>query len=148
MIGQLTHRNVSYREVCSLDKMNLAILKRLKANARRSWQDIGREVHLTGQAVAARVQNMEAAGMITGYTVRQDRAKRHFITVFMENNRFDDFERFLEQSEWVESAWKTTGEGCYHVVFVPPEDSALEPFLNGMLAFARYKTASVLRCVK
>jgi len=131
-----------------MDKMNRAILNQLQENSRKSWQQIGKEVHLTGQAVAARVQQMEDQGLITGYTIRQDNAERHFITVFMENSDFAGFELFLKNESRIESAYKVTGEGCYQLIFVSQNAGDLEPFLNAMLPFGRYKVASTMRTVK
>lgn len=128
--------------------MNKAILQRLKANSRMTWQQIGKQVHLTGQAVAARVLQLEERGVITGYTIRQDNLPRHFITVFMENSSFDEFEAFLNADEQVEHAYKTTGEGCYHVVFTPFEAENLELFLNELLRYGKYKVATAIRHVK
>ena len=131
-----------------LDKMNQAIVKCLKANSRTSWQQIGKDVHLTGQAVAARVLNMEDQGIIEGYTIRQGQVQRHFITVFMATSQFDAFEAFLNGTEQVEQAYKVTGEGCYHVVFVCEQTQELEPFLNALLPYGRYKVSSAIRTVK
>lgn len=128
--------------------MNQAILKRLKANSRMSWQKIGKEVHLTGQAVAARVQRMEEQGAIRGYTIRQDNVERHFITVFMESADFAGFEAFLNADDRIEQAYKVTGEGCYHVVFMSMSNADLEPFLNTLLRYGKYKVSSAIRCVK
>jgi len=128
--------------------MNQAILKRLKANSRMSWQRIGKEVHLTGQAVAARVQRMEEQGAIRGYTIRQDNVERHFITVFMENADFAGFEAFLNADERIEQAYKVTGEGCYHIVFMSLSNADLEPFLNMLLRYGKYRVSSAIRCVK
>lgn len=113
-----------------------------------SWQKIGKEVFLTGQAVAARVTQMEEQGIITGYGVRQDNAERHFITVFMANSDFEGFEAFLKNTTQVENAYKVTGEGCYHVVWQPDEGAGLECFLDGLLIFGRYKVATAIRCIK
>lgn len=131
-----------------MDKMNRAILNQLKQNSRKSWQQIGKEVHLTGQAVAARVQQMEDAGEITGYTIRQDNAERHFISVFMENSDFAGFERFILQESRVESACKVAGEACYQLTFVSQTKGDLEAFLTTMLPFARYQVATAIRHVK
>ena len=131
-----------------LDKMNQAIVKCLKASSRTSWQQIGKDVHLTGQAVAARVLNMEDQGIIEGYTIRQGQVQRHFITVFMATSQFDAFEAFLNGTEQVEQAYKVTGEGCYHVVFVCEQTQELEPFLNALLPYGRYKVSSAIRTVK
>jgi Lrp/AsnC family leucine-responsive transcriptional regulator len=54
----------------------------------------------------------------------------------------------LQQDERVESAFKTTGEGCYHLVFVSQVAGDLEPFLNALLKYGRYKVASSIRVVK
>lgn len=131
-----------------MNAMNQAILKRLKANSRMSWQQIGKEVHLTGQAVAARVQQMEEQGLISGYTIRQAKVERHLIAMFMAVARFEEFEQFLQADDRIEAAYKTTGDACYELVFVSQTEGDLEPFLNSLLRYGRYRVASVIRCVK
>ena len=131
-----------------LDKTNQTILALLRENSRLSWQAIGRQVHLTGQAVAARVQQLEDEGLITGYTIRQDHLVRHFITVFMETPTFDAFETFLKQQPCVEAAYKVAGEGCYQVVLASYSQADLEPFLNALLKYGKYRVSSVIRQIK
>lgn len=131
-----------------LDKINAAICIHLRANSRMSWQKIGKEVHLTGQAVAARVLQMQDDGIISQFTIRQDDLPKHFITVFMKDASFDSFERFLQCDTCVESAYKVTGEGCYHVVYVAHPPVVLEAFLNKVLAYGTYKVMSVMRAIK
>ncbi|HMT94720.1 AsnC family transcriptional regulator [uncultured Thiothrix sp.] len=131
-----------------MNSMNKAILQRLRANSRMSWQQIGKEVHLTGQAVAARVQQLEDQGVISGYTIRQQHIERHFITMFMDVVCFDEFEEFLKNEAQVEGAYKITGEGCYHLIFTPESASELELFLQRLLKYGRYRVSSVLMCVK
>ena len=46
----------------------------MRENARRSFQDIGRHVGLTAPAVKRRVDRLETAGVITGYTAVVDPA--------------------------------------------------------------------------
>ncbi len=116
-----------------MDDINREILKLLKANGRLSWQQIGKSVHLTGQAVATRVQQMQDLGILKGFTIRQDFAKPQFISVFMENPDFDAFESFLQMHEDVESAHKVTGEACYHLLFSSVSDEHLELFLKELL---------------
>lgn len=131
-----------------MDKMNRSILKCLKANSRMSWQDIGKQVHLTGQAVSVRVQTMVDEGIISGFTVWQEQVTRHFITMFMEQSDFSGFETFLSETDGVEHAFKVTGEGCYQVIFISENGEDLEVFLNHLLRFGKYKVASAIRCVK
>jgi DNA-binding Lrp family transcriptional regulator len=47
------------------DKTNVALLRQ---DARRSYQDIGRHVHLSAPAVKRRVDRLEQDGVILGYT--------------------------------------------------------------------------------
>lgn len=131
-----------------MDKMNQAILQRLRGNSRLSWQQIGKEVHLTGQAVAARVQQMLAQRQITGFTIREDGQPLHYITVFMKTTDFGDFERFVQREADVRSAHKVSGEGCYHLVVTSPDAPALDAFLTRLLDHATYKVLSGVRCVK
>ena len=131
-----------------MDKINQAILACLKANSRRSWQEIGKQVFLSGQAVAARVQQLEDHGLISAYTIRQTKIERHFITMFMEVAQFEPFERFLQQEPQVEAAYKVTGEGCYQLIFTPDNPQSLEPFLNSLLKYGKYRVSSAIRCVK
>ena len=131
-----------------MDKINEKIIALLKKNSRISWQKIGKELYITGQAVSARVQKMEDEGVISGYTIKQDNIERHFITVFMENNNFSQFEKFIKNQECIEEAYKVTGEGCYQLVFTSMGNSKLENFLNDLLVCGRYKVLSSVRCVK
>ncbi len=131
-----------------MDKMSRAILAHLGRDARMTWQEVGRQVHLTGQAVATRVQQMVEAGVICRFTLVRGDLRRYFITVFMDTPRFDDFEAFLQAQQAVESASKIAGEGCYHVVLACEDEAALEAFTQALLRFGRYKVASEMRRVK
>lgn len=58
-----------------LDKQDLAILRALQRNARASLQELSQEVGLSSSPCWARVKRMEAAGVITGYTIKVDAEK-------------------------------------------------------------------------
>lgn len=130
------------------DKTNRAILRALKTDARASWRQVGRAVHLSGQAVAERVRQMQDDGVISGFTLRQDRLPRHFVSVMMGHNRFDEFEQLLLADERVESADKTHGGACYHIVYIAENAEILDQFLNRILPHGTYHTLSSLRRVK
>ena len=131
-----------------LDKMSRTILAHLGRDARATWQALGRQVHLTGQAVATRVQQMVDDGTIRRFAVVRGDLRRYFITVFMDTPRFEAFEAFLQAREDVESASKIAGEGCYHVVLACEDDAALDAFTRALLEYGRYKVASEMRRVK
>lgn len=69
------------------DRTSRALLRELRRNGRISWQALGRAVHLSGQAVAERVRQLQEAGLIRGFTLRETRA-RHFIAVKMQTGGF------------------------------------------------------------
>ena len=50
------------------DQIDQQIVALLRENARRSFQDIGKEVSLSAPAVKRRVDRLEAEGVIRGYT--------------------------------------------------------------------------------
>jgi DNA-binding Lrp family transcriptional regulator len=55
-----------------MDGIDREIVALLRENARRSYQDIGQRVHLSAPAVKRRVDRLEEAGVILGYTAVVD----------------------------------------------------------------------------
>jgi DNA-binding Lrp family transcriptional regulator len=55
-----------------VDGTDREIVALLRQNARRSYQDIGRHVHLSAPAVKRRVDRLERSGVILGYTAIVD----------------------------------------------------------------------------
>lgn len=129
------------------DKISQAILRELRRNARISWQELGRAVHLSGQAAAERVRQMQDTGIISGFTLKENRA-RHFIGVSMQHTRFNEFEAWLCRWENVESADKTGGDICYQIVYATDDPADLECFLNELLKHGIYRLNSSIRRVK
>jgi Lrp/AsnC family leucine-responsive transcriptional regulator len=57
-----------------LDDMDWRILAVLQADARTSFNEVSRQVHLSPPAVADRIRRMEQSGVIRGYVVAVDLA--------------------------------------------------------------------------
>ena len=51
------------------DRVNRSLLTKLKADARSSYAELGKSVHLSAPAVYERVRRMESSGVILGHTV-------------------------------------------------------------------------------
>jgi DNA-binding Lrp family transcriptional regulator len=51
-----------------MDETDKTIVALLRQDARRSYQDVGRNVHLSAPAVKRRVDRLEQDGVILGYT--------------------------------------------------------------------------------
>jgi len=131
-----------------IDKTNARIIALLKDNARMAWRDIGERLGISGQAVSSRVQTLEHLGIISGYTISQDKLNRSFVTVFMNDSRFSEFEKFLAVEPDVEAAYKVSGEGCYLLVVASDRQEALPAFLDRLSSFARYRVLSAMRKLK
>ncbi len=56
--------------ICGVDGLDEQILGILQDDGRATFTAIGREIGLSTNAVAARVRSLQAAGIITGFTVR------------------------------------------------------------------------------
>ena len=56
------------------DATDWLLLRELQADARLSFNELARRIHLSAPAVAERVRRMEQAGVITGYRAVVDPA--------------------------------------------------------------------------
>lgn len=145
------HRERSWRTV--LDGTDLRILKCLKENARTQWKDIGEKVHMTGQAVAARIDRMLEAGIIKRFTVDIDEEKlgvsqSGFITVFMKSNDHQDFLDFVRDNKWITEACRVSGEGCYLLKFGVGNQTELNKLLDNILVYGNYRLSISVNRVK
>ncbi|MFK3983586.1 Lrp/AsnC family transcriptional regulator [Micromonospora sp. NPDC050397] len=55
-----------------MDDMDWALLRELQADARLSFSELSRRVHLSPPAVAERVRRLEESGVVTGYHAHVD----------------------------------------------------------------------------
>lgn len=127
-----------------LDETDLKILLLLISNARMQWREIGEQVHLTGQAVAKRIQKMEESGIIEGYTVQINESKlgksiSAYVTVFMKTTDHQSFHKFIKQNEIIKEADQISGEGCYLLKINAATQNDLVPFLNEVLTYGNYR---------
>ena len=77
-----------------LEKTDLNILDLLTKNSRMQLQEIGEEVHLTGQAVRNRINKMEKLGIIQGYTIKinpkvMGKELTAFVTIYMKTKNHE-----------------------------------------------------------
>ncbi len=127
-----------------LDRTDMEILQWLLRDSRMQWKEIGEKVHMTGQAVAARIRRMEDEGTIEGFTILVNQAKlgktfKAFITVFMKITDHAEFQRFLQGKEEVVQAHRVSGEGCYWLEADFPNQGELNRLLDELLHFGNYR---------
>ncbi|MEP7156057.1 MAG: Lrp/AsnC family transcriptional regulator [Betaproteobacteria bacterium] len=98
-----------------LDAHDHKILSLLQENARLTFTEIGRRVHLTSPAVAERIRRLEEQGVISGYGARINLRKigysfEAFIQVTVDSHTALD--AWAEQHDEVLALHATTGSHC------------------------------------
>lgn len=127
-----------------LDETDREIIKLLEDNSRMQLQEIGNRVHMTGQAVRNRIDRLEKAGVIEGYTVKTNTAKlgkeiSAFVTVYMKNNNHAALHKFIRDHTGIREAHRIGGEGCYLLKVAVASHQELTELLDGILEYANYK---------
>ncbi|MDO3408469.1 Lrp/AsnC family transcriptional regulator [Saccharibacillus sp. CPCC 101409] len=129
----------------TFDATDRAILDLLLGDSMRTNKEIGEIVHLTGQAVGARVRRMRENGVIEGYTLRWNPAKiglgtEAFVTVFLNSGTIHAaFLAFAQHDERVTQIDRTGGEGCYLLRLRTASPEELNDFLQEMLKYGNYR---------
>lgn len=137
----------------NLDATDLKILDILKADARIQWKEIGSQVHLTGQAVAGRIQKMRETGVIRGFSVLTDPAKlgypiTFYVTVFMKTNDHASFRSFVEIRSEIIEAHRTSGGGCYLLKAKAGTNEDMNNLLDAILPYGNYAVSLSIGQVK
>ncbi|MFF2091418.1 Lrp/AsnC family transcriptional regulator [Paenibacillus sp. NPDC058174] len=128
-----------------IDEVDLRILNSLLEDATRSHKTIGELVHLTGQAVGARIRKLQDMGVIEGYTLRWNPEKlglviSAFIIVFLQSTEaHKSLQKYIQRTEWITEAHRVSGEGCYWLRAQAASTEALTAFLDELLQYGNYK---------
>ena len=116
-----------------MDDLDRRIVALLRENARRSFKDIGGRVGLTAPAVKRRVDRLEAAGVIRGYTAMvEPRAfgwhAEAFVDLYCEGSMpAESIKRAVQGEPGVVSAHTVAGEASalLHVMAEDTQDLEL-----------------------
>lgn len=128
-----------------IDDTDYRILQLLIEDSTLSHKDIGAEVHLTGQAVGARIRRMRELEIIEGYTIRWSPLRigqniHAFITVFLSTNAAHlPFQSFAKNHKSVAELYRISGEGCYWMRVRTVNQEALTAFLDELLKYGNYR---------
>ncbi|MCZ8512984.1 Lrp/AsnC family transcriptional regulator [Paenibacillus filicis] len=136
------------------DEIDMEIIRNLMEDSTLSHKEIGQRVHLTGQAVGARVRKLEDMGVIDGYTLKWNPEKLGLtvlalVTVFMKlDASHARFQSFLRREEKVEEAHRVSGEGCYWLKVRVADHEALNAFLDELLHYGNYRVSLSIGAIK
>jgi Lrp/AsnC family leucine-responsive transcriptional regulator len=142
------------------DKFDLAILRELLADSRRTLQEIGAAVKLSPTTCWSRIKRMEADGVIKQYSVLVDRARLGYKdTVLVQltlashtDETLYQFGRTLAAIPEVQEAYLVSGEYDYLIRIVVRDTRDYERLLREKLykipGIRHSKSSFVLRVLK
>ncbi|MCR8644626.1 Lrp/AsnC family transcriptional regulator [Paenibacillus sp. N1-5-1-14] len=137
-----------------IDDTDYMILKHLQLNGTLSQKELGQLVHLTGQAVGARVRRLQDEGIIEGYTIRVNPDKlgqsvQSFVTLFMKSpNAHQQLQSYVMQNDAIMELHRVSGEGCYWMRVRVSNHQELSTLLDELLHYGNYKVSLSINQVK
>jgi DNA-binding Lrp family transcriptional regulator len=123
-----------------MDDVDRTIVALLREDARRSYQDIGRHVHLSAPAVKRRVDRLEHDGVVLGYTAIVDPEAfgwhaEAFVDLYCEGNMpAGAIKEAVQQEAGVVSAHTVAGEASALLHVMAPDTKGLELALERIRA--------------
>lgn len=136
-----------------LEKTDLNILDLLTKNSRMQLQEIGEEVHLTGQAVRNRINKMEKLGIIQGYTIKinpkvMGKELTAFVTIYMKTKNHESLKKYIQNNTLIVEANRISGEGCYLIKVIASTQEEIIGILDEILKYGNYKLNSAIDNIK
>ncbi len=123
-----------------MDEVDRTIVALLREDARRSYQDIGRHVHLSAPAVKRRVDKLEHEGVVLGYTAIVDPEAfgwhaEAFVDLYCEGNMpAGAIKQAVEREAGVVAAHTVAGEASALLHVMAPDTKGLELTLERIRA--------------
>ena len=153
-------KTATMKKEISLDRYSLSILAELQRDARLTVQQLAERVGLSATPCWKRVKDMEAAGVIRGYTALVDREKVGLdLAVVVEVNLGEHAEGVVQRFEQAVAACPqivrclaTTGQSDYLMTVLVADVAAYERFLHDTIfrlpGVAHVRSSIVLKEVK
>lgn len=137
-----------------IDKIDEQIINIIWRDGRITMQELGRRVHLTGQAAKNRVEKLEDIGVIQRYTVNVNCPvygyKIHaLIKLELGMSKGPAFEDFVKRSQYhVIHCYQITGRQSYVIDVYFMADEERDKFLAEIGKYGVYSIGLVLRSVE
>ena len=136
-----------------LDHIDFQILRLLSENSRIQWKDLGKQIHMTGQAVGNRIKKLEESGVIKAYSLVVDEMKlgisyTAFVIIYMKTANHHSFLYFINGRNEVVEAHRVSGEGCYHLKIKVNSHEQLNLLLGEILDYGNYKLFLSIQQIK
>lgn len=132
----------------TIDKIDIAVLRALSANARMTMAELARMVGLSAPSVTERVRRLEEAGVIQGYGTRLDPAAlglplAAYIRVRPMPGQLRKTVEILEQIDAVITCDRVTGEDCFIAKAYVGNVGDLEDIIDQIIPYATTNTSII-----
>ena len=139
-----------------LDDLDVAILRRLNQDARKSFRDIARDLEVSISTVSNRVKRLESEGIILGYAPLLDEKKLGYdvlavIGIRISKGKLLEVQRKIAREDKVIEVYDVTGEYDSVVIARLRNTKELDAFIKRLVAMdnvERTYTQVVLNVVK
>ena len=134
-----------------LDSTDDKILKILRDDGRIPIKEIGKKVHLTGQAVKNRLDKLSDLGIVQKYTVTVNCPVYGYrihalITLHTKGTSKVSFDKSIQKSNFhIERCYKITGNQAYFMDSYFKDDKELQQFLKKLEKIGSYEVQIVLQ---
>jgi Lrp/AsnC family leucine-responsive transcriptional regulator len=131
-----------------MDELDWAILDELQADARLSYNELARRVHLSAPSVAERVRRLERDGVITGYRAEVDPralglALSAVIRIRPAPGQLESVAELARRTPEVVECRRVTGEDCYIATAHVRDVEHLEEVIDHFVALGQTTTSIV-----
>ncbi|MGL5577335.1 MAG: Lrp/AsnC family transcriptional regulator [Sarcina sp.] len=135
------------------DNIDLEILNVLEENSKITFKEIGSKLHMTGQAIGARVTKLIDEGVIRNFTINIDKTKldnitTSFIKIYMTTADHSRIKNLITKRDEIKEAFRVAGDGCYILKVETNNNSILNQIIDEINIFANYQISNVLTEVK
>ncbi|WP_305787046.1 Lrp/AsnC family transcriptional regulator [Symbioplanes lichenis] len=132
-----------------MDAMDWALLRELQADARLSYSELSRRVHLSPPAVAERVRRLEEAGVVTGYHAHVDLARAgREVTALIRMSCYGPACVLRDEAvpHWPEvlEIHRVTGDTCSLIKVATPSIEAFEAVIDRLAAYGPPSSTMIL----
>lgn len=137
----------------NVDEIDLKILNILKENSKLSFKDIGEKIHLTGQAVGARVNKLVDDGIIENFTININKenlgiTNTAFIKIYMTTYDHSKIKAIINDYEEIVEAFRISADGCYLLKVESSDKDFLNSLLDKITEFANYQLSLSVSKIK
>lgn len=137
----------------NVDNIDIQIINLLRENSKLSFKEIGDKIHLTGQAVGARVNKLIENDVIEKFTIKTNNELLGIniialIKVYMKTNAHNKMINIIKNNDEIIEAHKVSSDACYFLKLETDSNHVLNKILDEINEFANYQLSLSVNKIK